>query len=595
MFEVDELLKRLEINPAGRIKATLWYMAVFLSLCLEWWLLKWSLEIEYNNIFGTLLKSIGDIALILLPYWLLSPRWRWTALLPVFFMAVWGVCNITYYRFWNEIIPAASVTMGGNLGGDIMLYTVSLLRWSDIGFVLLFSFAWISYYCLKPYCSKPYPRKSKVLFVTGSLLVGILGQASYFKSIYSWRFSNYGLGVKDALSEFYTGVYNSQKQLYSTNGPVYYGARYIYEIFNVLSSSVELSDSQNKEIEEFLGIYGMEGDNKMTISELDSRNVVYIIVESLNSDMLGKNIGGIKIMPFLDSLANARGTVLFDNVVSQTKISSSSDGHLLLMTGLLPPEKVSYSITYGSKNVFPSIADALHGHHKYLLLADDGVCWNEGNTLRQFGLGEPLVDKDWGEYYIDELGRDGAMFRYASEMMKTIEHPFFMTLMTISMHIPFIEEAWKVPTEIENAEDLSRMEKDYAGVCHHTDKYIKEFVESLPENTLIFIASDHSQSLAAHKGNDARGVFMAVNSGRTEHISRVVGQVNIFPAALEILGSGIRYRGLAVSAFNPCVDGTIDSYGKVYGNPTRETIDTLSNAYRISDMIIRGDYFKNRK
>lgn len=582
---------RVLINRYGR--AAVWYAATFLCLCLEWWLIKWNLKIEYPNAFGTLLKAAGDIALILLPYWMLAPKWRWTALLPVWGFSLWGVCNIAYCRFWDDLIPAAAVTMGGNVDGNLMEYGISLLHWSDILFLIIPLIAWAFYYFTKPSKSASFSYRKKILLISISIIAGLTGQFSYFKSIYNWRYSYYGLSIKDAIHEHYFGVNNSQKIFYSSRGPVNYCARFIADIFEVLSSSVELTAEQREEIGRFLENYERRRDKNGTNADSDSLNVVYIIVESLNSDMLNKDIGGMEIMPFLDSLATAEGTVLFDNVVSQTKASSSSDGHLLLMTGLLPPEKISYSITYGSKNRFPSIADVLPHHHKYLLLADDGVCWNEGNTLRNFGLGEPLVVKDRKQYSIKEYARDGAMFKQATEMLDTIRQPFFMTLMTISMHIPFKEEAWPVADAIENAEGLSRMEKDYANMCHNLDNCLKEFVGALPENTLLFIASDHSQSLATEEGEQTTGIFMAVNSGRTEKISRTVGQVNIFPATLDILGRNTGYGGLAQSAFDPSVDGTIDSYGNVYGNPSPAVLDTLRRAYEISDLIIRSDYFGN--
>lgn len=574
--------------------AIAWYAAVLLCLCLEWWLMKWNLGIEYTSPIGTLLKALGDAALIMTPYWLLSPKWRWTALLPIWLFALWGVSNIAYYRFWGDLIPPASVTMGGNVDGNLMEYGFSLLRPRDLLFLLIPSSSTFLYFFVKPQQCGSFPIKYKIAFLCLSIMIGLCGQFSYFKSTYSWRNSISQRSFNEGLHDHFIGGYSGQNQLYTYNGAVYYGFRFIYDIFEVLSNSIELTNSQVEEIKKFLDNYTQQRDNNGTLHNLDSLNIVYIIVESLNSDMLHKNVEGFEIMPFLDSLASAEGTVLFDNVVSQTKASSSSDGHLLLMTGLLPPEKVSYSITYGSKNKFPSIADVLPAHHKYLLLADEGVCWNEGNTLRQFGLGQPLAIKDRPEYSIDILGKDGAMFRQATDMLKEIKEPFFMTLMTISMHIPFKEKAWKAPDAIEKSERLSRREKDYANMCHHTDKYIREFVESLPENTLVFIASDHSQHFTKNENEyvDTNGVFMAVNSGRTAQISRVVGQVNIFPATIEILGrSDSSYGGLAPSAFNPAVDGTIDSYEKIHGNPSPATLDTLRRAYKISDLIIRSDYF----
>ncbi len=183
------------------------------------------------------------------------------------------------------------------------------------------------------------------------------------------------------------------------------------------------------------------------------------------------------------------------------------------------------------------------------------------------------------------------MFRQAADMIKNIRQPFFMTLMTISMHIPFNEGAWSMPEEFAGAEGINQREKNYATVCHYTDRYIGDFLKSLPENTIVFIAADHSQSVASGNDTTPAAAFMAINTGHTQRISRTVGQVNLFPATLDILGRNASYGGLAPSAFNPTVNGTRDSYGNIYGNPSKETIDTLDMAYRISDIIIRGDYF----
>ena len=585
----------------GRWRTGVWFATVFLCMLAEWWMMKRELDIEYSNAIGTLIKAAGDISLILAPYWLLNSKWRWAALIPVWLVAIWCVCNLTYFRFWNDLIPPAAVTMGGNMDSDLLGYGLALLRWSDLLFLLPPCLASIGLRLIEPKKSSPLRMMMKWSLFGACLMTGVAGQASYFKTTFSWRNSISVRSFSEGLSDHFIGGYTGQRQLYVYNGPACYLVRFAVDAVGVLTSTVALNETQRKEIGDFLHHYrkdpvlcpdSISKMKKKQDCRVDSMNVVFIIVESLNSDMVGKKIGDWKVMPVLDSLARAESTVVFDNVVSQIKASSSSDGHLLLMTGLLPPEKIAYSITYGSKDTFPSLADALPHHNKYLLLADEGVCWNEGNTLRNFGLGEPLAIKDRPEFPIEKYGRDGAMFLQAIEMVKKIKQPFFMTLMTISMHIPFTEGAWPLPEELNSTQSLSKKEKDYANMCHMTDQYIGDFVKALPKNTLVIIASDHHQAIASEDGN-VRAFYMAVNSGRTKRISRIVGQVNLFPATLEIMGSGMPYRGMAPSAFNPCVDGTIDSYGNIYGNPTQETLDTLRESYRISDLIIRGDYFKS--
>ena len=574
------------------------YPVAFVCMALQWWLMKCQLDIAYTNAVGTLIKAGGDMALILVPYWILGPRWRWTVLLPVWAYGAWCVCNLAYFRFWGDLIPPAAVTMGGNVDGNLMDYCLSLLRPSDLLYLLIPVCATAAFRLMRVSEARPLSRRLKAAATGLSLLAGLAGQFSYFHTSYQWSSAISRRTVGDGLRDHFLGGYTGQKRLLAYNGIAYYGVRCCVDMVDILTCSVEISAEQRREISDFLGLYGRECGAMPDSAAVDSINVVYIIVESLNAEMIGRDIGGLPVMPVLDSLASAPGTVFFDNVVSQIKASSSSDGHLLLMTGLLPPDKMAYSITYGSHNTFPSLADVLPRHHKYLLLADEGVCWNEGNTLRNFGLGDPIVVGDReGSYDVARLGRDGAMFRQAADMIKDARQPFFMTLMTISMHIPFVEEGWEMPTAISGAGGLTDMEKNYANVCHHTDHYISEFMRALPENTLVFIASDHSQGVASSDDSTPPAVFMAVNTSlagtapQTGRISRVVGQVNLFPAALDILGRSAGYGGIAPSAFNPSVVGTRDSYGNVYGKAPEEALDSLDTAFRISDIIIRGDYF----
>lgn len=581
----------------------LFFAVMYVAVLIEWVIFKEQLGINYSNAFGTALKALGDVALILSPYWLLSAKWRWTSVACVWLYSFWDIANLAYFRFWDELIPVSAITMGGNVDDNLIEYGISLLRWVDICYLVIPALVTAAFCLLKPWKDCRMDWHIKLICIGVSLAAGCIGQFSYFKTAFAWNNATSQRSISEGLKEHFFEGNTGQKRLYTYNGLAYYGVRYVVDMIDLMSCSIHLTPDQCSEIDAFLKNYERVATDtdSLQMGERSDKvlpvNVVYIIVESLNSDMLYKEINGLEIMPTLDSLARLDGTVLFDNVVSQIKASSSSDGHLLLMTGLLPPDKVAYSITYGSTNKFPSIADVLPNHHKFLLLADDGVCWNEGNTLRNFGLGQPITTKDREGYDINVLGRDGAMFRQAADMVNALPKPFFMTLMTISMHIPFKEAGWKMPEEIAEAKGLDEMAKNYANVCHHTDRYIGGFLKSLPENSLVFIASDHSQGMTSQYGTEPSALFMAINTTRTERISRTVGQVNLFPATIDILsgifGQTAGYGGLAPSAFNPVVVGSRDAYGNIYGKAPKEALDSLDAAFRISDLIIRGDYFRS--
>ncbi|MDE6464739.1 MAG: sulfatase-like hydrolase/transferase [Muribaculaceae bacterium] len=321
-----------------------------------------------------------------------------------------------------------------------------------------------------------------------------------------------------------------------------------------------------------------------------------MIVESLNAEVLGKEVNGLRIAPTLDSLASLPGTVTFDNVICQIDKSGSSDGHLLLLTGLMPPEQVSYCFKFGSTNRFHSLQDAFPRHTKKTMLATTGTFWNEAKVLANFGTGPVSTIKDL-DGDVEEIGRDGVLIQNAIEEMRNLPRPFFLTLMTISMHIPFEEEAWPLLPQLAESDSLNRFERNYYNVTHYFDRYLKQLVDNLPPNTVLFIASDHSQDISRGTDESTRpAVFMAAGCGRSGRISRPVGQVNLYPATLELLGASFDgYGGVAMSALNPAVRGTLDTKGARRGFMTEAEIDTLKEAKRISDLIIRSNYFKDEQ
>ena len=139
----------------------IWYVIVFVGLLMEWGLMKNGLDIKYSSSIGTIMKAFGDVALILFPYWLLAPKWRWTAVLPLWIFAIWGVTNLAYFRFWNDLIPPAAVTMGGNVDGDLMGYGAALLRSSDVLMILIPCVASISLKLIRPKLSVSFRPRLK--------------------------------------------------------------------------------------------------------------------------------------------------------------------------------------------------------------------------------------------------------------------------------------------------------------------------------------------------------------------------------------------------------------------------------------------------
>lgn len=563
------------------------YLVALVAIAAMWLYFRQSMEFYHVGDWSKLAISIGEGAFFLLPYWLLPTRWRWTIAIPVWGIALWILSNLCYYRFWNDFYSPSTIFVWGNYSSELIKMGASLFRASDWVYVIIpLIVTGISIF-LQRKAKQKYSVKVKIGGILMSLIAIFLGQYNYF-----WIDRNYPFEKQHhqniSVRGHYFGDSTFKATRISETNFVGLSGDFPRTVYELLTSHISLKQEDKELISTHISFYskkdGLVGDTLQA-------NVVYIIVESLNNDALFLEFDNQMVTPTLDSLAVDQGTIFFPDVVSQIKYSASSDGHLLLLTGLMPPANCCYTYYYGASNRYPSLMKALNNHQNLMVLADDGGCWNETAVLNNFGFDRIVSNRDY-DYRQGDMYADEAMFTEASRQLSQMKHPFFLGLMTISTHFPF-HVVGKMPEFIKNS-SLPETEKRYLTTVNQFDSQLNKFLKTLPENTIVFIASDHYIYEVKIREEFPRGIFMALHTSRTERINRWVGQASLFPAALDILGVDHPdgYRGVVPSALNPTVNGTLNAYGSIYGSPTKETIDTLRQAYNVSDLIHRGDYFK---
>ena len=125
--------------------------------------------------------------------------------------------------------------------------------------------------------------------------------------------------------------------------------------------------------------------------------------------------------------------------------------------------------------------------------------------------------------------------------------------------------------------------------------------QDLYNNTMIVIVSDHSEIVddapSGRPSIDPEGdrcVFLVINSGQNGVIAGPVGQIDVFPTIVELMGVGNQHwNGLGNSILRGEVTSVATSPSEGIGNGALYM--RQKHAWNISDMIITSRWFDPRK
>lgn len=578
------------------------------------------------NFLATFIKCSGDTALILFFYWILGPKLRIVTICLYVLVSLIFLANSIYYRFWGTLIDSHFWGMTTNIDSSLFSATASLLRWIDLFFVIAAIIVPILFYYLKIYridtdLSQTIYKQGKVSMIILSGLLFCISQITY------------GITIYKQLSETESFEHNSGKanknqffkilfQRYKVHNidPLtiirYKGfALYIFEgTYDSVKSVIIRGESHKFDAKDIKEIYShiesircLNPENCIFKTN-HNKNIIVVIVESLNAQVVGMDVNGNMLTPTLNHLIESPGSISCLNVVSQVRGGCSSDGQILINTGLLPLNNGVTSIEF-INNSFPALPKILENHSSTAILGDQGSVWNERRLFDSFGFKHIYSEKD----YVTEakrIGNDKAMFNFGSDLLNHLKQPFLLEFVTCSSHVPFNDEGVEIPRWLIDTPNLSSNQRGYFAMINYFDKSLGEFINTLKnkkiwENTILIIASDHCQKQTVNidptHTRQTRNqinvpiVFIAANCGATEVIDRVVGQVNIYPTILQIAGIHDNgYRGLGRSILDHELNGAVTPNGFIGDKSNEKELKNMKEAWRISDLIHRGNYFDSR-
>lgn len=536
-----------------------------------------------------LLPTIEAIT-VLLPYWLLPRRKRWTTLIPIWLLAIWFTCCIWYYRFWNDFPDITAIFLVDNMNSELFNSVVGLWKPRDLWIPLFPILATIYYfYARNGIESYTLSWKPRIAAITATLVCFLAGQAGY--SIIMRRYfdaEQIDFNMRQATYMRLVNTNAVQSHSIRINGFVAHyiaSAMYAYELLTI---NRELSDEEVDKINSFITGSNFNHALPDSLRQANSaKNVILIVVESLNSSVIDAECNGKPIAPTLKALNSSDMVVSALDVETQIRNGGSGDGQLMANTGIHPLPRFSTSILVGSKNIFPSLPRMLKRKSNLVIFADPNLSWNENGTFNNFGFDRVLCNLDYTEE-LHKLGSDAAMFQVADSLLPTLPEPFFLELLTTSMHIPFDDPEIPQnmqPEWIAQPDGTVGLNEKYFRMVNYFDSALAGFITNLKDrnlydDTLIFIVSDHSQDVLTDPDHPVeRMTFMAINSGIGEKINRRVSQIDVYPTILQLAGVGdsVIWKGAGSSMLGE-----------------EQTDERKELAKEISELILRGDYFRGK-
>lgn len=376
-----------------------------------------------------------------------------------------------------------------------------------------------------------------------------------------------------------------------------------------LSKLQSLSPAEEKAVDDFFDKHQLltpQANDYQT----ENKNLILILVESLQSWTIGLNHQGVAVTPHLDKLLLQDNSIYIPRMLSQVKDGRSSDAQLIINTGLLPLN-TGAAASLCADNTFPSLPHALKekGYYTASLTCDDKDFWNQGRTSAAYGFDKLCAGLQNG---YEKMYADSLLFDAGIPILNQLPQPFYAQIVTFSMHMPF-DDVQNKNSRLLQTSFASDEVKSHLIAVELFDQRLARFLDKLKEhglydNSIIVIVGDHEQltfnhyeGRAMYQVSDCLVPFIVLNSPLpTRHSQKVFGQIDIYPTLLHLMGcSDYKFRGLGENIFGEKVSdmAVYRTTETLYGDeaqPNDSILNYRKDIWRISDIVLRMDYFNCR-
>lgn len=528
----------------------------------------------------------------------ISKRFWWTYVANLI-VDLWCIANLFYYKANTLFLSYETMKMADNMSGfwDSLL---SYMGWDIVSFVLIsIGYAFIVLYFM------PHQVQKRSCFLWGlalalSLLISILDNVFYAKVSYSWGHTN------SAVAEVHDKMLAGERyKYYFPFGHVYYFARVetcmgynvwashymkefsilsyfpsciVYHILRPAGGIVTLTEFEEQQIEAYI--------NQDYLDCSPQHNLVFILFESMESWPL-QPICDYEYMPNLSRLIQTEHVLFCDKVKSQVKHGNSADGQMIDVTGLLPISDGATCFMYGN-NKFPSYT---YLYDNSIFFKANAGLWNQEVITFNYGFRQLVEPQNMNQW------EDKQLLDTMCNMIGNIHQPFCVVGFTISSHVPF---SHGVTCPTHNMSDAPALLNAYLNCLSYTDSCIGTLIDTimnsnLIDNTIIVISGDHNIFRSHDENIDKFAETHNLNMRSQQTFTPLIiyshnikgnicitdtcYQMDIYPTIMHLIGCEDYYwKGFGVNL--------LDSVAR-HNRPITE-----QEAYRLSDLMIRSNYFK---
>ena len=311
----------------------------------------------------------------------------------------------------------------------------------------------------------------------------------------------FGSTIQNYVSEAKECRYNKKMQLEK-------GTLYTFHYLDVQSNmnlkktakyktKSDVVDAYNNLRQNYNETYNENLHNLKEIAE--GKNVILLQLESMQNFVVGKSINGKEITPNINKFLSEN--IKIDNMIIQS-YSTTADSEHSAMTSLYPLENGMAFAQY-SGNKYNDIFEIYKkkDYHTVYMHGNEGTFWNRQNVYNVLQVDDlDFIDSfEPDSELINNWISDESLYRQAVEKLKSVDGPFFSSIVASSSHtgfdLPGLEKKYdKVSIDVGEYKDTYF--GNYLEAVNYADYAFGKFIERLKQenlydDTVIFIFGDH--------------------------------------------------------------------------------------------------------